>query len=318
MGKILSITSFIWLRLLLNFWILEKMRLPLFNAVKSAFCTCLPKYNVNPYLGRCAHKCIYCYAVKFPSFRGPTTPRLKLKDEIVKMAENTKIRLPVMFSDATDPYQPLERKHEITRKCLEALADRGFPLLIVTKSDMVTRDIDIFKRARTVVSMTITTPREEISRMIEPYAPPPQSRFSALKEIADEGIPTVVRIDPLIPTVNTDENDIEAIISMSAEIGVKQITASTLKPVVGFFSNLKNRNPKLYVKLSEAYKDGEWISGYKYLNKKRRLEIIKKIREKTITHGLAFATCREGFPELNTTICDGTAYCRDFLERFIK
>jgi len=294
------------------------MKLPSFNVVKSAFCTCLPKYNVNPYLGRCAHRCIYCYAVKFPSFRGPTLPRLRLKEDIIKMAENTELRLPVMFSDATDPYQPLERKYEITRRCLEILADRDFPLLIVTKSDLVTRDIDIFKRTRTVVSMTITTPRREIAEIIEPYAPPPQSRFSALKKIANEGIPAVVRIDPVIPTVNTNEDDLEAIISKSAEIGVKQITASTLKPVTGFFSTLKKRYPKLFSKLSEAYRDGEWISGYKYLRKEMRLEILKKIREKTMKYGLAFATCREGFPWLNTNVCDGSAYCRNTLEKFMK
>jgi len=234
------------------------------------------------------------------------------------MAENTEMHLPVMFSDATDPYQPMERKYEITRRCLEVLANRKFPLLIVTKSNLVTRDIDIFKRTRTVVSMTITTPRREIARMIEPYAPPPQSRFSALKEIADEGIPTVVRIDPLIPGVNMDESDLETIISKSAEIGVKQITASTLKPVVGFFSALKKRHPELFERINEAYRDGEWISGYKYLNREIRFKILKKIREKVTRYRLDFAACREGFPELNTNICDGSAYCRNTLEKFIK
>jgi len=281
-----------------------EMKLPSFNVVKSAFCTCPPKYNVNPYLGRCAHQCIYCYAVKFPSFRGPTIPRLELKNKIVKMAENTNPHLPVMFSDATDPYQPLEKKYEITRRCLEVLTERNFPLLIVTKSDLVTRDIDLFQRTRTVVSMTITTSQRDIAKMIEPYAPPPQSRFSALKKIADEGIPTVVRIDPIIPGVNSDENDIKNIISKSAEIGVKQVTASTLKPVYGFFSSIK-KNPDLFEKIRRAYRDGEWISGYKYLNRKMRLGIIKRVREKALQHGLAFATCREGLPGLNTAICDG-------------
>jgi len=223
-----------------------------------------------------------------------------------------------MFSDATDPYQPLERKYEITRRCLEVLAERKFPLLIVTKSSLVTRDIDIFKQTRTVISMTITTPRQDVAKMIEPYAPPPQSRFSALNKIADEGIPTVVRIDPIIPGVNSNEEDLESIISKSAEIGVKQITVSTLKPVVGFFSALKKRNPDLFSKLSEAYRDGEWISGYKYLNKRLRLEIIKKVKEKVTQYGLAFATCREGFPWINTTVCDGSTYCRDMLEKFVK
>jgi len=234
------------------------------------------------------------------------------------MVENTIVRLPVMFSDATDPYQPLERKYEITRRCLEVLADHGFPLLIVTKSNLVTRDIDIFKRTRTVVSMTITTSRENIARMIEPHAPPPQSRFSALERIADEGICTVVRIDPLIPGINMDEDDLKSIISRSAEIGVKQITTSTFKPIIGFFSALKSRDPKLYDNLSDAYKDGKWISGYKYLNEKKRLEILKKIRDIVMRYGLDFATCREGFPWLNTNVCDGTGYCRSMLEKFIK
>jgi len=126
-----------------------------------------------------------------------------------------------------------------------------------------------------------------------------------------------VRIDPIIPGVNSDEKDFEVIISRSAEIGVKQITASTLKPVYGFFSGIK-KNSDLVKKINEAYRAGEWISGYKYLNKKVRLEIIKEVREKALQYGLAFATCREGFPWLNTAICDGSAYCRNTLERFIK
>ena len=294
------------------------MKLPSFNVVKSAFCTCPPKYNINPYLGRCAYRCIYCYAVKFPSFRGPTVPRLRLKEDIARMAENTHQRLPVMFSDATDPYQPMERKYEITRRCLEVLADKSFPLLIVTKSDLVTRDIDVFKKTRTVVSMTITTPRREVAEIIEPYAPSFKARLSALKRIADEGIPTVVRIDPVIPTVNLNDEDLEAIISESAEIGVKQITVSTLKPVKGFFRALKKKHPRLFERLREAYRDGEWIMGYKYLNREVRLKIVERIRKKVLSYGLAFATCREGFSWLNTNICDGTAYCRSTLERFMN
>jgi len=292
------------------------MRLPSFNVVKSAFCTCLPKYNLNPYLGRCAHQCIYCYAVKFPSFRGPTVPRLKLKEDIVKMVEGTKTRLPVMLSDTTDPYQPLEEKHGITRRCIEVLAEHGFPILIVTKSDLATRDIDVFKQTRTVFSMSITTPREEVADLTEPYASPPDSRFSALEEIADEGIPTVVRIDPIIPTVNSDEEDLGAIVSKAAEIGVKQITASIMKPVRGFFKALKAENPELFRGLYEVYADGEWVSGYKYLSRDTGAQILRGLRKTVLEAGLEFAACREGLAGLNTAICDGTAYCRELLDSF--
>jgi DNA repair photolyase len=294
------------------------MRLPSFNVVRSSFCTCLPKYNVNPYLGRCAHRCVYCYAVKFPSFVGPTVPRLKLREDIEAMAEGTKQRLPVMFSDSTDPYQPLEREQGITRRCLGVLAKHGFPLLIVTKSDLVTRDVDIFRQTPTVVSMTITTPREDIAGLIEPYAPPPKSRFSALQKIADEGVPTVVRIDPIIPTVNSDEEDLAAIVSEAAEIGAKQITASTMKLVRGVLPQLRTENPELFNRLAKIYSEGEWAAGYKYLAKTERLRILEPLRAMALKHGLKFATCREDFVQLNNAVCDGTAFCRTLLNGFAK
>ena len=292
------------------------MQLPIFNVVKSAFCTCLPKFNINPYLGRCAHECIYCYAVKFPSFRGPAVPRLKLKYEIAKMAETTKTRWPVMLSDTTDPYQPLEKEHEITRKCLKVLAEKRYPLLIVTKSDLVTRDIDLFKKTQTVVSMTITTIQEEIARTIEPYASSQNSRFKALKQVAEEGIPTVIRIDPIIPSVNWNLDELEKIASRAADIGVKQVTASTLKLVRGLFPTLKNGNPSLFSILQDAFSEGEWVSGYKYLNRNKRWKILNDLRDIVLKHGLKFATCREGFPQLNNTVCDGSAYCRQPLNGF--
>ncbi|MEM2341213.1 MAG: radical SAM protein [Candidatus Bathyarchaeia archaeon] len=293
------------------------MGLSIFKSVKELFCTCLPKYNVNPYLGRCGHNCIYCYAIKFPSFMGPTLPRLKLKEEFSKMVKGARFRLPVMLSDSTDPYQPLEREYEITRKCLEILAEHKFPILIVTKSDLVVRDIDVFKRTLTVISMSITTSRDEIASLIEPNAPKPHARFLALKKIAEENIPTVVRIDPIIPSINSDMNDLEKIVLEASRIGVKQITASTMKIVKGLLPFIKSVNPSLSRKLAELYVDGEWIRGYKYLNRSLRLRILAGLKAIVEGYGLKFATCREGFPSLNTTICDGTSYCRKTLGEFI-
>lgn len=294
------------------------MMLPSFNTVKACFCTCPPKYNLNTYLGRCMHNCLYCYAIKFPKFIGPVTPRLRLKEDILKMVGGTRLRLPVMLSDTTDPYQPIERKYEVTRACLEALAKHGFPILIVTKSDLVVRDLDIFKKTPTVVSITITTSRNTIAAAIEPGAPSPEARFTALKKIADEGIPTVVRIDPIIPTVNSDMEDLEKIVSRAAEIGVKQITASTMKLVKGLLPHVRQVNPKLSERMEKIYADGEWIRGYKYLRRDLRLKILKDVKFLVEEHDLKFAACREGFPNLNTVICDGTFYCRISLNKFLN
>jgi len=289
------------------------MKLPLFNSPRKGFCTCLPKYNLNPYLGRCAHQCIYCYATKFPSFVGSPKPRLKLLDQTENMARNTRVKLPVMISDCTDPYQPLEREYEITKRCIRMLAKHNFPLLIVTKSDLVLRDIDVFKKTKTVVSMTVTTLTEEIAKIIEPYAPSPNRRISALEKIAENGIPTVARVDPIIPTINDNEEDFEKLVSILADVGVKQITIATVKPVRGFFSSLRQTWPEVYERLNRIYSDGKWVLGYKYLHEEKRLKILEKLRPIVLKYGLHFASCREGLQKYNTTLCDGTAYCRELL-----
>jgi len=287
------------------------MKLPLFNAYRRAYCTCQPKYNLNTYVGRCQHRCIYCYATKFPSFTGPAKPRLTLlENNIDRMVKNTEKKLPVMLSDCTDPYQPLEKHYKITRKCVETLVKHGFPLLIVTKSDLVTRDIELFHETPTVVSLTITTLNNRKARFIEPYAPPPQKRINALREFASRGIATTVRIDPIIIGVNDNPEEWEKLVETVAEAGAKQITISTLKPVRGFFKKLEAKNPKLCKKLVHAYMDGEKIAGYQYLNPEKRRKIVESFRQIVLEHGLEFASCREGFPRLNTTLCDGTSYIR--------
>jgi DNA repair photolyase len=234
------------------------------------------------------------------------------------MAKNTKPKLPVMMSDCTDPYQPLEEKYEITRKCAETLAKHGFPLLVVTKSDLVARDMDIFKQTQTVVAVTVTTPREEIARLIEPYAPPPDRRISALQEITDQEIVTVARVDPIIPSVNDDEEDFERLISTLADVGVRQVTVATMKPVKGFFSLLKEANSQVYERLRNEYRDSVWITGYKYLREEKRRRILEKLRMIVLKHGLNFASCREEFTQLNTSLCDGTAYCRRLLDSYFE
>jgi len=298
-------------------WFTALAKLPLFNIAKRGFCTCLPKYNLNTYLGRCGHGCIYCYAVKFPSFTGPTLPRTRLVEQIAEMTKNTRLKLPVMLSDCTDPYQPLERKYKITRRCIEVLTKHKFPLLIVTKSDLVLRDIDLFHLTPTVVSITVTTLDEKTAKFWEPNAPPPKLRIAALQKLAEEGITTTARVDPIIPGINDNTDDFEKLVKVLAEVGVRQITTSTFKPVRGFFKTLRKLNYGLYKRLYSLYSDGKWILGYKYLSDEKRRRIMERLRPIVLKYGLEFSSCREGFPELNTTLCDGTAFCRDMLDRFV-
>jgi DNA repair photolyase len=254
--------------------------------------------------------------VKFPSFRGKTRPRLNLLDKIEIMAKNTKLKLPVMISDATDPYQPLEKQYEITRHCLKVLIKHGFPLLILTKSDLVTRDVDILKNAKCTVGITITTLDEEQARIIEPNAPSPVKRLAALKKLSNLGLRTFARIDPVIPTFNDSEEMLEKLISEIAQAGAKQITASTLKPVRGFFTSLAKIDFKLSRHLLSLYNQGTSILGYRYLPFEVRRSIILKLYRIAIKHDIAFATCREGLAQLNTSLCDGSAELR-LIEKYI-
>ena len=298
------------------------MRLSLFKAARGTWCTCPPKYNLNVYKGRCAHGCLYCYSIKFPSFRkGPPEPRKDLASRIKVMAEKTRPIMPVMVSDCTDPYQPLEAELKLTRHCLRTLIEHGFPILVVTKSDLVVRDADLLASGRTVISITITTLDEDVARLLEPGAPSPSRRLEALARLSEEGLPTTARVDPLVPGLTDDPRGLRELVEALAEAGVRQITSSTFKPVRGTFDLIREVDEGLYLRLRKAYSGASWISGYLYLPAGLRYEMMKAIRDLALSHGLAFATCREGFPDLNTTICDGTAYIRrrrGSLEDFLR
>jgi len=246
--------------------------------------------------------------VKFPSFQDSLKPRLRLAEEIGRMAARTRPKLPVMLSDTTDPYQPAEAKHQITRRCLEALVKEGFPILIVTKSDLVLRDLDLLSKARAVVSLTVTSLDEAFARLMEPGAPPPYRRLKALRRLAEAGIPTVARIDPIIPGLNDKPDDLEHLVRKLRDAGVKHVTASTLKPVRGFFQRLERLNPKLAGSLRETYREMKVIAGYGYLPLHVRKRIVSMVRGYVLREGMTFASCRENLQHLNTSICDGTAY----------
>jgi DNA repair photolyase len=106
----------------------------------------------------------------------------------------------IIISSVTDPYQPIEKKYMITRKCLEILAPYHFPIDILTKSPLVVRDIDILLQCKTAeVGVTITTDNEKVRRIFEPQAPPIQERIEALKQLKRAGIKTYVFIGPVLP-----------------------------------------------------------------------------------------------------------------------
>ena len=166
-------------------------------------------YVINPYVG-CQHACSYCYARFMKRFSGHKEPWGQFVDAKINAADllrseiNKKKRAKVWISGVCDPYQPLERKYELTRKCLEILAQNDWPVVIQTRSPLVLRDMDILKGARNFeVGLTITTADDAIRKLFEPNAPPIMERLRALDELHRSGINTYAMIAPVLPGAET-------------------------------------------------------------------------------------------------------------------
>lgn len=196
---------------------------------------------INPYVG-CRFGCTYCYASFMGRFVGKKIadwgeyvyPKINAPELLAKELRKLKDKgrgQEVFFSSVTDPYQGLEAKYQLTRQCLKILADWEFQgtLSILTKSDLVTRDIDLFKRfAHPVVGLTVTSTDDHISRYFEKFAPPVSARFDALRKLNDEGIQTYAFVGPLLPHFVAKEDELEKVFQKLVEVGTKDVYVETL------------------------------------------------------------------------------------------
>jgi DNA repair photolyase len=162
-------------------------------------------YALNPYVG-CQHNCIYCYAKFMKRFTGHRERWGEFVDVKINAPELLAHELKrkkvgrVWISGVCDPYQPLEKKYMLTKRCLALLVENGWPFTVQTKSPFVLRDIGILKRSNDVeVGFTITTADERIRKLFEPGAPPSRSRIDALRKLHSEGIKTFAMVAPILP-----------------------------------------------------------------------------------------------------------------------
>ncbi|MBC7080894.1 MAG: radical SAM protein [Thermoplasmatales archaeon] len=263
----------------------------LFDPWKSKLCTCPKKYSFNPYTG-CSHACIYCYISSY--IKNPFKARVK-KNVLRNLAKEVeKVDTYISMANSGDAYTPEEEKIGITRKCLEIFKEKNIPVLIITKSDIVKRDIDILREMKASVSITITTLSIEKARKVEPNAPLPERRIKAIETLAEEGILCSVRIDPILPGFNDDE--IEEIVESISPF-VKHVVASTLKPRRDSFERLKG------IIEIEKY---SWrrVGNSFYLPEKIRYFYLEKVEEACRRNNLSFGACREGYKFYGKT-CDG-------------
>ncbi|KQO72814.1 DNA repair photolyase [Methylobacterium sp. Leaf87] len=189
--------------------------------------------SINPYRG-CEHGCVYCFARPNHAYVGLSPgldfeTRLFHKPDAVKLL-TSELSAPayrpatIALGTATDPYQPIEREHRLTRGILEVLGRFRHPVGIVTKSNLVVRDLDLLtdlaRDDLVKVAVSVTTLDPDLARRLEPRAPHPKKRLEAIERLSAAGIPVMVIAAPVIPSLN--DHEIEAILTAARERGARE------------------------------------------------------------------------------------------------
>lgn len=189
--------------------------------------------SMNPYRG-CEHGCVYCFARPTHAFLG-LSPGLDFETKLFAKANAAEVLerelarpgyepRTIALGTSTDPYQPIERRHRITRSLLEVLARCNHPVGIVTKSGLVTRDIDILApmaaRGLVKVAVSVTTLDPVLARSMEPRAAAPHRRLDTIRRLTEAGIPVSVLVAPVIPALN--DHEIEPILEAAASAGATE------------------------------------------------------------------------------------------------
>jgi len=186
--------------------------------------------SINPYVG-CSHGCIYCYARPSHAYMG-LSPGVDFESKLFfkpdaavllqrELSRRGYVCKPIHIGGNTDPYQPAERRLQITRSVLEVLSRFDHPFSIITKSALITRDLDIIGPmaerglVRTVVS--VTSLDRKLARAMEPRAATPERRIGALRALASAGAPAIVNFAPVIPGLN--DHELEAVLERAADAG---------------------------------------------------------------------------------------------------
>jgi DNA repair photolyase len=251
-------------------------------------------WTINPYRG-CEFACKYCYARythEFMEMRDGADfeQKIFIKQHAAELLRqelhHVKAGEEIAIGTATDPYQPAERRFEVTRAMLEEFSrHQGFEIGIVTKSNLVVRDIDLLIAVavhnKLFVNITITTLNADLARILEPRAPRPDLRLEAMRKLNEAGVPAGVICAPVLPGITDSPRDLEALVRAVAEAGGKYIFANSLflKPssAAVFLPFLEKEFPQLVESYRERFKDGAFLSTP---YRKRLSQLMARLRLK--------------------------------------
>ncbi len=251
-------------------------------------------WTINPYRG-CEFACKYCYARythEFMEMRDGLEfeQKIYVKQHAAGLLRHDLHRVKpgesIALGTATDPYQPAERRYEATRGILEEFArHRGYELGIVTKSNLIVRDLDLLKDVakanRLSVHITVTTLDVELARLLEPRAPRPDLRIEAVRVLAQAGLRVGVSCSPVVPGITDSPKDLEAVVRAAAEAGADYVFANPLflKPCSAavFLPFLDQNFPHLAENYRQRYHDRAFLpTAYG----ERLSQLVKRLREK--------------------------------------
>ncbi len=254
-------------------------------------------WTINPYRG-CEFACKYCYARythEFMEMRDGVDFERKiyvkqqaawmLRQDLKKVKRGEEIAI----GTATDPYQPAERRYEVTRAIMEELArQHGLELGIVTKSNLVLRDVELLREIarhnQLFVNLTVTTVNADLARILEPRAPRPDLRLEAVRQLNLAGVDAGVICAPVVPGITDSPRDLDALVRAVAEAGGKYVYANPLflKPCSAsiFLPFLDKEFPHLVEGYRRRYQDKAFLPA---AYGKRLSELMRKLRQK---HGI--------------------------------
>ncbi len=246
------------------------------------------KWSLNPYRG-CAHDCVYCYARSTHAYFDlgltdfartlfvKTNVAERLQEEL---GRRSWCRETVAIGTVTDPYQPIEGRYRLTRKCLEVFSRFRTPISLVTKGTMVLRDLDVLQdltaRARAIVCFSVPTIDREIWRCTEPGTPRPEQRLRVMERLVAGGVWAGVLMAPLLPGLSADADQIERTVRAAAEHGARFIGSGVLylDPTVrAYYDAFLAR---VYPDLLDGY---QRLYGTKYTPKRYQIRVERRVHE---------------------------------------
>jgi DNA repair photolyase len=226
------------------------------------------KYAMNLYRG-CQHRCIYCDSrsecYQIENFDGEVLVKANAIELLTQELARKRVKGTIGTGSMHDPYMPLERDVNLTGRALKVMARFGFPVHVMTKSDLVLRDIDTLHEISArfaAVSFTVTTAADELGKKLEPGASLVSARFAAMKTLSDHGIYAGVSMMPILPFIEDNEANIGRIVEMAAAHGASYI-------IPWFGMSMRDRQRAYYYDMLDRLFPGlrqkyEWTYGGQY------------------------------------------------------